>query len=109
MSKKAKLPGSENKRKEVLEFINKIIEEEHGNSITEDSLLTDSEIDSFGYAMFWLSINQNYGIEEIKGIDNGIDYKTLLVSDVITYVTTKDNKHIIKEDVLWGLLAIGIK
>jgi hypothetical protein len=33
----------------------------------------------------------------------------LLVSDVITYVITKDNKHIIKEDVLWGLLAIGIK
>ena len=109
MSKKAKLPGSKNIRKEVLEFINKIIEDEHGNSITEDSLLTDSEIDSFGYAMFWLSINQKYGIEEIKGIDNGIDYNTLLVSDVITYVITKDNKHIIKGDVLWGLLAIGIK
>ena len=109
MSKKAKLPGSKNKRKEVLEFINKIIEEEHGNSLTEDNLLTYSEIDSFGYAMFWLSINQKYGIEEIKGIDNGIDYNTLLVSDVITYVITKDNKHIIKEDVLWGLLAIGIK
>ena len=100
MSKKAFLPGSENIRKEILEFINKIIEEEHGNPVTEDSLLTDSEIDSFGYAMFWLSINQNYGIEEIKGIDNGIDYKTLLVSDVITYVMTKDNKHIIKEDLL---------
>ena len=100
MSKKAKLPGSKNKRKEVLEFINKIIEEEHGNSLTEDNLLTYSEIDSFGYAMFWLSINQKYGIEEIKGIDNGIDYNTLLVSDVITYVITKDNKHIIKEDVL---------
>ena len=100
MSKKAILPGSENIRKEILEFINKIIEEEHGNLITEDSLLTDSEIDSFGYAMFWLSINQNYGIEEIKGIDNGIDYNTLLVSDVITYVITKDNKHIIKGDVL---------
>ena len=101
MSKKAKFPGSKKNRKEILEFINKIIEEEHGNSVTEDSLLTDSEIDSFGYAMFWLSINQNYGIEEIKGIDNGIDYNTLLVSDVISYVTTKDNKHIItKEEVL---------
>ena len=100
MSKKAKLPGSKKNRKEIIEFINKIIEEEHGNSLTEDSLLTDSEIDSFGYAMFWLSINQNYGIEEIKGIDNGIDYKTLLVSDVINYVITKDNKHIVKEEIL---------
>ena len=100
MSKKAILHGSENIRKEILEFINKIIEEEHGNPVTEDSLLTDSEIDSFGYAMFWLSVNQKYGIEEIKGIDNGIDYKTLLVSDVITYVITKDNKHIVKEETL---------
>ena len=100
MSKKVKLLGSKKNRKEILEFINKIIEEEHGNSLTEDNLLTDSEIDSFGYAMFWLSINQNYKIEEIKGIDNGIDYKALLVSDVVSYIITKDNKYIIKEDVL---------
>ena len=31
MSKKAKLPGSKKNRKEIIEFINKIIEEEHGN------------------------------------------------------------------------------
>ena len=34
-------------RQEILEFINKIIEEEHGNPVTEDSLLTDSEINKF--------------------------------------------------------------
>ena len=90
MSKKSILPGSKNKRKEILEFINKIIEEEHGNPVTEDSLLTDSEIDSFGYAMFWLELNSNYKIEEIKGLDEGIDYATLKVGQVVDYVVSKD-------------------
>ena len=90
MSKKAKLPGSKNKRKEILEFINKIIEEEHGNPLTEDSLLTDSEIDSFGYAVFWLELNSNYKIEEIKGLDEGIDYTILKVGKVVDYVISKD-------------------
>ena len=77
-------------RQEILEFINKIIEEEHGNPVTEDSLLTDSEIDSFGYAVFWLELNSNYKIEEIKGLDEGIDYTTLKVSQVVDYIFSKD-------------------
>lgn len=77
-------------RQEILEFINKIIEEEHGNPVTEDSLLTDSEIDSFGYAVFWLELNNNYKIEEIKGLDEGIDYTTLKVGQVVDYVVSKD-------------------
>lgn len=77
-------------RQEILEFINKIIEEEHGNPVSEDSLLTDSEIDSFGYAVFWLELNSNYKIKEIKGFDEGIDYTTLKVCQVIDYVTSKD-------------------
>ena len=77
-------------RQEILEFINKIIEEEHGNPVTEDSLLTDSEIDSFGYAVFWLELNSNYKIEEMKGLDEGIDYTALKVGQVIDYVVSKD-------------------
>lgn len=96
MSNKAKLPGSKKKRKEILDFINKILTEEHGNVLTENNLLTDSEIDSFGYAIFWLEINNNYKLEEIKGIDSGIDYDTLTVKNIIDYVISKDNKNIIR-------------
>ena len=83
-------------RQEILEFINKIIEEEHGKTVTEDNLLTDSEIDSFGYAVFWLEINSNYQLEEIKGLDFGIDYETLTVKNIIDYIISKDSKNIIR-------------
>ena len=83
-------------RQEILEFINKIIEEEHGKTVTEDNLLTDSEIDSFGYAVFWLEINSNYQLEEIKGLDSGIDYETLTVKNIIDYIISKDSKNIIR-------------
>ena len=85
-------------RQDILEFINEIILEEHGNVVTEDQLLIECNIDSFGYAILWISINQKYDIEEVKGTDSKIDYNTLLVSDVIDYITTKDNKHIVKTD-----------
>lgn len=85
-------------RQDILEFINEIILEEHGNAVTEDQLLIECGIDSFGYAILWISINQKYDIEEVKGTDSKIDYNTLLVSDVIDYITTKDNKHIVKTD-----------
>ena len=38
----------EKSRVEILEDINRIISEEHGKAVTEDSLLTDCELDSFG-------------------------------------------------------------
>lgn len=85
-------------RQDILEFINEIILEEHGNVVTEDQLLIECNIDSFGYAILWISINQKYDIEEVKGTDSKIDYNTLLVSDVINYIITKDNKHIVKTD-----------
>lgn len=85
-------------RQDILEFINEIILEEHGNVVTEDQLLTECGIDSFGYAILWISINQKYDIEEVNGIDSKINYNTLLVSDVINYIITKDNKHIVEID-----------
>lgn len=43
-------------RIEILNVINEIIEEEHGNKLEEDQLLTECGIDSFGYAMLWLGL-----------------------------------------------------
>lgn len=76
-------------RQDILEFINEIILEEHGNVVTEDDLLTASEIDSFGYLEFWLSINHKYDVE-LKEIDANVNYKTLTVKQVIDFVITKD-------------------
>lgn len=76
-------------RKEILSKINGIIEEEHGNQVCEDNLLVDCNIDSFGYAMLWLGMENDiidnksdtkiFNKEYLKDID----YKTLKVSDVI--------------------------
>ena len=87
-------------REDILATINKIIEEDYDDTyypyepLTEDNLLSDSNMDSFGYAMFWMNISQDYkivketGNEEIDNkasIDyvNWIDYKVYTVKDLI--------------------------
>lgn len=76
-------------RQEILDKINSIIEEEHGEPVKEDSLLTDCNIDSFGYAMLWLGMENDIVKHDpdIKIFDKDyakdIDYKTLKVSTII--------------------------
>ena len=87
-------------REEILEYINKIIKEDYHDTyypyepLSENDLLSDSNMDSFGYAMFWMNISQDYkivketGNEEIDNkasIDyvNWIDYKVYTVKDLI--------------------------
>ena len=87
-------------REEILEYINKIIKEDYDDTyypyepLSEENLLSDSNMDSFGYAMFWMNISQDYkivketGNEEIDNkasIDyvNWIDYKVYTVKDLI--------------------------
>ena len=86
-------------REEILKTINKIIKEDFPcnwefKEVAENDLLSDSNMDSFGYAMFWMNISQDYkivketGNEEIDNkvsIDyvNWIDYKVYTVKDLI--------------------------
>ena len=86
-------------REEILEKINKIIKEDFPcnwefKEIAENDLLSDSNMDSFGYAMFWMNISQDYKIVKETGnedIDNKaridyinwIDYKVYTVRDLI--------------------------
>ena len=86
-------------REEILKTINKIIKEDFPcnwefKEVAENDLLSDSNMDSFGYAMFWMNISQDYkivketGNEEIDNkasIDyvNCIDYKVYTVKDLI--------------------------
>lgn len=67
MSKKAKLPGSEIIRKRILDVINKTLSEEIDTvPITEESFLYESNLDSFGYAVFWISLSENIKLEFVK-------------------------------------------
>ena len=71
-------------REEILKTINKIIKEDFPcnwefKEVSENDLLSDSNMDSFGYAMFWMNISQDYKIVKETGneeIDNkaSIDY-----------------------------------
>lgn len=71
MSKKAILPGSENIRKRILDVINKTLAEEMDTvPITEENFLYESNLDSFGYAVFWISLWENIKIEFAEELSN---------------------------------------
>ena len=48
-------------RIEILNYINKVIKKERGKEVTEESMIADSGIDSFSYAILWLSLENKYG------------------------------------------------
>ena len=71
MSKKAILPGSENIRKRILDVINKTLAEEMDTvPITEEHFLYESNLDSFGYAVFWISLWENIKTEFADELSN---------------------------------------
>lgn len=53
-------------RADILNVINEIIEEEHGVAVSEDNILSDCIIDSFGYAVLFVGLEGQ--IEEQTGI-----------------------------------------
>lgn len=53
-------------RTEILNVINEIIEEEHGEIVCEDNVLADCGIDSFGYALLFVGLEGT--IEEQTGV-----------------------------------------
>ncbi|MDX9743890.1 MAG: hypothetical protein RBT59_08745 [Arcobacteraceae bacterium] len=71
-------------RIETLDFINKILVTENAKSIQEDNLLTDSELDSFGYAVLFITLEADLNLNCFKeDYLNQIDYKTYTVKDLI--------------------------
>lgn len=76
-------------RKEILDKINQIIEEEHGVEVTEESLLTDCDIDSFGYALLWLGLENDIvkTPEDVKIFSreytDSIDYSVYKVCEIV--------------------------
>ena len=70
---------------EVKDFVNKIIAREDGKEIDMENLLTDSEIDSFAYAVLWFELDEKYGCFDMLEV-NEIDYKRYRLRDVIERV-----------------------
>jgi len=88
-------------RKEVLDIINELIDEEMGIAVTEDSLLIDCEIDSFGYAMIWLGLNEKLSKYFEKPVfpNNEVDeydYSTLSIKWILDKV---DEEYVLGDKV----------
>lgn len=81
-------------RTEILNVINEIIEEEHGKTLEEAQLLTECDIDSFGYAMLWLGlvakIQDETGIEVLNKEElKEISYDGLTVGKLLDMIEAK--------------------
>lgn len=71
-------------RKEYLDFINNILVTENAKAIAEDNLLTDSELDSFGYAVLFITLEADLNLNCFeKEYLNSIDYKTYTMKDLL--------------------------
>jgi acyl carrier protein len=73
-------------RSEILEFINEVILEEYGTAVSEDNLLTDCGIDSFGYAILWTSVEAKYECKLSKEVMSAVDYDKLTIKDMIDMI-----------------------
>lgn len=69
-------------RVDNLEFINKILTTENAKAIKEEDLLTNSELDSFGYAILFIELDDKFGGFDKEYLNN-IDYKTYTMKDLL--------------------------
>lgn len=72
-------------KEELLEYINGLLEEEHGNLIGYTDTLVSSGIDSFGLTMVLISIDNKYKIYP-KEVFATLNFAELTANDVIEKV-----------------------
>lgn len=72
----------------IIDELNKIIEIEDGNSINPEDLISSSEIDSFGFSMFIIEVNERYNIWTQQEVED-MDYKNLTIQMVIDRIKEK--------------------
>jgi|GEM_PF-1575917 len=84
--RECKAQGANNK-KEILKRVNKIIKDEGGIKLKQDSFLKQSELDSFGFTFFYYSLIEEFSLEdsqkEFFDFINNIDYEKFKVKDLI--------------------------
>ena len=84
-------------RKEILDIINKVLSDEQDTiPIDEENFLYESNLDSLGYAIFWIGLNaeliSKYKLSSplltTEYVDS-LDMMTYKVSDLITAIEDK--------------------
>ena len=74
-------------RAQILARINEIVREEHGTRVSETSKILDTELDSFGFTMLFITLDQEYKYFEKAGYDGDVSgkipYATLTISEMI--------------------------
>lgn len=72
-------------REDILDTINELIEEEHGNAVGPEDTVISSGIDSFGITMVFVELNNKYNVygkDEFKDID----FENITAGDIIDRV-----------------------
>lgn len=71
-------------RIEYFDFINNILVTENAQAIKEDELLIDSNLDSFGYAVLFITLEADLNLNCFeKEYLNSIDYETFTMKDLL--------------------------
>jgi len=72
---------------DILNVINRVIREEKGSRVKLEDKLQSANLDSFGYTVLFLNLDDKYGIfndipEDVDPFST-IDWKTITVQEVI--------------------------
>ena len=72
---------------EILITINELVEAEHGAMVNLDSKLVDADLDSFGYTVFFIDLDEKYGCYSKEDAMN-VNYNTITIRDIVNRVVS---------------------
>lgn len=76
--------------KDIIEKVNEILVSENAKSLEdENDLLIDSELDSFGYAILWIELDEEYKCFPVEYV-NEIDYDSYKLKDLIQRIQNEN-------------------
>lgn len=78
-------------KESILNDLNEIIESENGKKLNLLDALSKSELDSFGYCLFWVSIEEKYGKCFPHDEISTLDYNTLTMQSIIDRIIDVQN------------------
>lgn len=76
---------------EILKTLNGFIREEHGNTVTIESMWKDTMVDSFGTTMVFCDMDTKYECFN-KDWLNAVQWETLTIRDIVERVQNESTK-----------------
>lgn len=68
---------------QIIEKVNEILTRENAKILKDkEQLLIESALDSFGYAILWIELNEVYKCFQVEYVDK-IDYQSYRLKDLI--------------------------